>query len=458
MSRGWALGLGLVVGVAAAWLSGLAFNPLAGSEDASDDLGALEEKQRIEDEIRELNNELADLKRRRAEGPLALEGHGSNRPGAEDATPKPANGTPAPQPPAMRNRWSKVPLIPKDLPKALRGTPEMWITALRAALKRGDGTLTHYFTMALVAVGRDAADPLRTILLDGNESAGMRGHALTALRSIAPDMMGEVAEALLSDRDLDGGLRTHALHALAGSQPTSAPQIVREIAADDQVPLNERQAAWTVLMHADPDDFIGQMRDVLRAGSAAEKDIAYRVLSRANRKELKGFLTETMEEAPPNKQRQLIQAIARMKGPGWGDAQMTGPPDTPVGGDNQTAWASKQAQEGLVTVELDFPIEVTPEQVRVHETFNPGAIVKVEARTSGGDHVTLWTGEAGPAGSIRWFVPSLEQLDDRVRTIRLTLDTDKVKGWNEIDAVELVGDGRRQWASAARSSSCYARR
>ncbi|MDJ0973020.1 MAG: hypothetical protein QNJ98_00995, partial [Planctomycetota bacterium] len=170
------------------------------------------------------------------------------------------------------------------------------------------------------------------------------------------------------------------------------------------------------------------------------------------------LIKEVIETAPANRQRDLLQALARMKGPGWGDAQMTGEPDTPVGGDNQTAWASLKAQEGMVWVELDFPVDVVPEQVRVHETFNAGAIVKVEVRMSGGDYVTLWKGEARAAGTPRWFAPPLESLAERIRTVRLTLDTNKVNGWNEIDAVELVGDGRRQWASAARSSSCYARR
>ena len=41
--------------------------------------------------------------------------------------------------------------------------------------------------------------------------------------------------------------------------------------------------------------------------------------------------------------------------------------------------------------------------------------------------------------------------------IRITLDTSKIAGWNEIDAVELVGqDGSRQWATDARASSTYA--
>ena len=37
----------------------------------------------------------------------------------------------------------------------------------------------------------------------------------------------------------------------------------------------------------------------------------------------------------------------------------------------------------------------------------------------------------------------------------MTLDTNRAPGWNEIDAVELLGPGGRQWASDARASSNY---
>ena len=40
---------------------------------------------------------------------------------------------------------------------------------------------------------------------------------------------------------------------------------------------------------------------------------------------------------------------------------------------------------------------------------------------------------------------------------RVDFDRARVPGWNEIDAVELVGrDGSRQWATSAKASSSYA--
>ena len=47
----------------------------------------------------------------------------------------------------------------------------------------------------------------------------------------------------------------------------------------------------------------------------------------------------------------------------------------------------------------------------------------------------------------------------RRQGVIVRLDTASVPGWNEIDAIELVGrDGSRQWAVAANASSSYAER
>jgi hypothetical protein len=56
----------------------------------------------------------------------------------------------------------------------------------------------------------------------------------------------------------------------------------------------------------------------------------------------------------------------------------------------------------------------------------------------------------------RWFEPLLDRVDFETREIRLIVDTDRVPGWNEIDAVELIGaSGVRQWVQSARASSSY---
>jgi hypothetical protein len=68
----------------------------------------------------------------------------------------------------------------------------------------------------------------------------------------------------------------------------------------------------------------------------------------------------------------------------------------------------------------------------------------------------LWEG-AEPAAQppVDFSVPV--QGNVLANSIKVYLDTARVPGWNEIDAVELIGrDGSRQWAKQASASSTYA--
>ena len=69
----------------------------------------------------------------------------------------------------------------------------------------------------------------------------------------------------------------------------------------------------------------------------------------------------------------------------------------------------------------------------------------------------LWSGQANSGGAgpleVR-FAPTAF----RTQTLRIVLDTNRTSGWNEIDAVALVGLGGNQWAAGASASSTYAQR
>jgi hypothetical protein len=123
----------------------------------------------------------------------------------------------------------------------------------------------------------------------------------------------------------------------------------------------------------------------------------------------------------------------------WSAMQATGKPDTEGPGDARTAWASLTADGGEEWLELGYEAPVLPVRVRIHETYNPGAVVKVEARDGKGGWTLLWQGRDPVREGAGWC-----ELDVAapmaVRTIRITLDSANVPGWNEIDAVELIGD------------------
>jgi hypothetical protein len=156
----------------------------------------------------------------------------------------------------------------------------------------------------------------------------------------------------------------------------------------------------------------------------------------------------THDSAPP-------AAISEKRG--WGSEQVAGPPDTATAGDHPTAWASRQPDAGLEWLWLDYEMPIDIAEVRVRESLNPGAITKIVAMANG-QEVILWQGTAATGQAPRDFVIRPES-NVSAQSIVVHLDTTRVAGWNEIDAVELVGrDGSRQWASGANSSSTYAER
>lgn len=133
------------------------------------------------------------------------------------------------------------------------------------------------------------------------------------------------------------------------------------------------------------------------------------------------------------------RASSEYRDTAWSAMQATGKPDTLNPGDAQTAWASLTADGGEEWLELGYDAPVFPSKVRVHETYCPGAIVKVEARDDRGAWKVIWQGRHPVKEAGGWFeVETTGALP--TRAIRLTLDSAGVSGWNEIDAVELVGD------------------
>ena len=140
----------------------------------------------------------------------------------------------------------------------------------------------------------------------------------------------------------------------------------------------------------------------------------------------------------------------------WGEEQATGAPDTHQAGDISTAWASKLPDGGEEWLSLDYSNQVYLSEVRVRETYNPGAISKVAAVLANGQEQVIWEGVTEPGEApIEKVFPVSGNI--YAKGVKVYLDTRRVPGWNEIDAVELVGrDGTRQWASQATASSSYA--
>jgi hypothetical protein len=147
---------------------------------------------------------------------------------------------------------------------------------------------------------------------------------------------------------------------------------------------------------------------------------------------------------------------AGVVGEPWGPDQATGAPDTPEAEDAPTAWCPLEPDAGAEWLLVHFEKKVSIAEVRVRESFNPGAVARVSALSEDGASSVLWEGHDPTAQSPEDFVLRVA-LEVRGQSILIELDTARRPGWNAIDAVELVGrDGSRQWASGAAASSTYA--
>ena len=142
----------------------------------------------------------------------------------------------------------------------------------------------------------------------------------------------------------------------------------------------------------------------------------------------------------------------------WGPEQATGAPDTQGPGDIVTAWASLTQDAQPEWLLLEYERAVRPHSVKVYETYNPGAVVKVSVIDESGEEILAWEGTDPTRPEQQTGVSEIPiGVNSAVRNVKLYLESPAVPGWNEIDAVGLVDDsGEIHWAVAATASSTFA--
>ncbi len=136
-----------------------------------------------------------------------------------------------------------------------------------------------------------------------------------------------------------------------------------------------------------------------------------------------------------------IDAVAssEFSNPRWAAIQATGAPDTTECGDMTTAWASATTSDGE-WLELTYATPVIPTQINIYETYNPGYIIRVEVISTVSEYHVVWEGRPRVVQQCPYvFSVPVSGIDFPVAGIRITVDQENLGSWNEIDAVELVG-------------------
>ncbi len=114
-------------------------------------------------------------------------------------------------------------------------------------------------------------------------------------------------------------------------------------------------------------------------------------------------------------------------------------PDTASCGDNATAWATSSS-DGVDNITLTYATPVVPSQINIYETYNPGAIVKVDVVDGSGIAATVYTAQEQVVDQCpRTLTIPVSGITSPVNQVVIYLDQTNHNGWDEIDAVEMVG-------------------
>ena len=130
----------------------------------------------------------------------------------------------------------------------------------------------------------------------------------------------------------------------------------------------------------------------------------------------------------------------------WSAKKVLGAPDVfPGTGDNENAWASEGADDRAEWLEVGFAQPRSISAVQIYETFNPGAVGRIELVTTTGRRIevrvarsssTSNDSEAGDESLLS--VAPMACTSEPIAAVRVHVDSKAVEGWNEIDAIGVV--------------------
>ncbi len=239
---------------------------------------------------------------------------------------------------------------------------------------------------------------------------------------------------------------------LAGDQINESILALMRRATDD--------SARAVLINLISESDLAKALAVFEFTSRSELAVRLQAAKRVGRfhgEDFIAFVDEWIAYEPNEKVRQALGEAKRKQQqiPSWHPMQMAGPRNVPnVSQDSPAAWASMAPNGGTEWAELTYETPFRANLVRIHEVCTAGGVAEVYlVATSGKEHL-VWSG-TDPTTSPSVFEIGFSTTSYSVRSVRIVLDTSRVQGWNEIDAVELVGPGNRAWAKSAKASNYF---
>jgi hypothetical protein len=122
-------------------------------------------------------------------------------------------------------------------------------------------------------------------------------------------------------------------------------------------------------------------------------------------------------------------------------SQATGEPNVQAYSTTPQAWSSKTPDSGIEWIELTFAKPVFATAVRVRESSGSGALIKIEVFDEKGAGHAVWSG-TDSTKELNYLIAEFSKTAFKTNRVKLTLATNVVSGWNQIDAVQLVGSNQ----------------
>jgi len=122
----------------------------------------------------------------------------------------------------------------------------------------------------------------------------------------------------------------------------------------------------------------------------------------------------------------------------WSAMQATGEPDVERYGDDGRAWAPKSQSAGIEWLDLKYAKPVNATGVRIRESCGSGTVARVELFDEMGNAHKIWQG-VDPTQELNYLTIKFPATAYKTNRVRVTLATNILPGWKEIDAVQLLG-------------------
>lgn len=124
----------------------------------------------------------------------------------------------------------------------------------------------------------------------------------------------------------------------------------------------------------------------------------------------------------------------------WSAMQATLAPNVDHYGDDGHAWAPKTPDGGIEWLDLTYAKPVHASEIRIRESCGSGAVIKVELVDDQGTSHLIWQGN-DPTTELNYLIIKFPPTSYKTNRVKITLATNVIPGWDEIDAVQLVGKG-----------------